>query len=137
MLVSMFSIGMMVGGIAPDAKTAGVIASLLYFPMLIFSGATLPYEVMPGPLRQAAGLLPLTQGIKLLKAASLGLPAESVRLPILLMAAIAGVCAPLLQVGIRAVNPGPSRCRSTRSAGCPAVSPRRWAWPHGRSCPPP
>ena len=92
-LVSMFSIGMMVGGIAPDAKTAGVIASLLYFPMLIFSGATLPYEVMPGPLRQAAGLLPLTQGIKLLKAASLGLPAESVRLPILLMAAIAGVCA--------------------------------------------
>ena len=92
-LVSMFSIGMMVGGIAPDAKTAGVIASLLYFPMLIFSGATLPYEVMPGPLRQAAGLLPLTQGIKLLKAASLGLPAESVRLPILLMAVIAGVCA--------------------------------------------
>ena len=91
-LVSMFSIGMMVGGIAPDARTAGVIASLLYFPMLIFSGATLPYEVMPGPLRQAAGLLPLTQGIKLLKAASLGLPADSVRLPILHMAAIAGVC---------------------------------------------
>ena len=91
-LVSMFSLGMMVGGIAPDARTAGVIASLLYFPMLIFSGATLPYEVMPGPLRQAAGLLPLTQGIKLLKAASLGLPADSVRLPILLMAAIAGVC---------------------------------------------
>lgn len=91
-LVSMFSIGMMVGGIAPDARTAGVIASLLYFPMLIFSGATLPYEVMPGPLRQAAGLLPLTQGIKLLKAASLGLPADSVRLPILLMAAIAGGC---------------------------------------------
>ena len=29
MLVSMFSIGMMVGGIAPDARTAGVIASLL------------------------------------------------------------------------------------------------------------
>ena len=91
-MLSMFSIGMMVGGIAPNSKMAGLIASLLYFPMLIFSGATLPYEVMPGPLRQAAGLLPLTQGIKLLKAASLGLPADSVRLPILLMAAIAGVC---------------------------------------------
>ena len=46
------------------------------------------------PLRQAAGLLPLTQGNQAVKAASLGLPAESVRLPILLMAAIAGVCAP-------------------------------------------
>ena len=32
-LVSMFSIGMMVGGIAPNTKTAGVIASILYFPM--------------------------------------------------------------------------------------------------------
>ena len=92
-MVSTLSIGMMVGGIAISEKTASVIACVLYFPMLIFSGATLPYEVMPGPLRQAAGLLPLTQGIKLLKAASLGLPAESVRLPILLMAAIAGVCA--------------------------------------------
>ncbi|EEG72100.1 ABC-2 type transporter, partial [[Clostridium] hylemonae DSM 15053] len=55
-LVSMFSIGMMVGGIAPNTKTAGVIASLLYFPMLIFSGATLPYEVMPDALQKAARL---------------------------------------------------------------------------------
>lgn len=91
-LSSMFSIGMMVGGLAPDAKTAGIIASLLYFPMLIFSGATLPYEIMPGPLRQVAGLLPLTQGIKLLKAASLGLPMDSVRLPAAVMAAVAVVC---------------------------------------------
>ena len=50
--VSIFSIGMMVGGIAPNTKMAGVIASILYFPMLIFSGATLPYEVMPAALRK-------------------------------------------------------------------------------------
>lgn len=42
-MFSMFSIGLMVGGVAPDTKTASVAASLLYFPMLIFSGATLPY----------------------------------------------------------------------------------------------
>lgn len=35
-MASMFSIGMMVGGLAPDQKTASIIASLLYFPMLIF-----------------------------------------------------------------------------------------------------
>ena len=46
-MLSIFSIGMMVGGISPNSQTASVIASLLYFPMLIFSGATLPYEVMP------------------------------------------------------------------------------------------
>ena len=61
MMVSMFSIGMLVGGIAPNTKTAGVIASILYFPMLIFSGATLPYEIMPAALQKVAGIMPLTQ----------------------------------------------------------------------------
>ena len=91
-LVSMFSIGLMVGGVAPNTKIAGVIASVLYFPMLIFSGATLPYEVMPTLLQRFADVLPLTQGIKLLKAASLGLPVSSVWLPVTVMLAIAVVC---------------------------------------------
>ena len=91
-MFSMFSIGLMVGGVAPDTKIASVAASLLYFPMLIFSGATLPYEVMPSALQKIADILPLTQGIKLLKATSLGLPLESVWLPITLMAVVAVVC---------------------------------------------
>ena len=91
-MLSIFSIGMMVGGIAPNTKIAGVLASILYFPMLIFSGATLPYEVMPETLQKVADVLPLTQGIKLLKAASLGLPMDSVFLPILIMVALAVIC---------------------------------------------
>jgi ABC-2 type transport system permease protein len=91
-MLSMFSIGMMIGGIAPNMKTASTIASLLYFPMLIFSGATLPYEVMPAALQNVADVLPLTQGIKLLKAASLGLPMDSVLLPIIMMIALAIIC---------------------------------------------
>ncbi|WPC39944.1 ABC transporter permease [Clostridium sp. JS66] len=91
-MLSMFSIGIMVGGIAPNTKIASVIASILYFPMLIFSGATLPYEVMPKVLQKSADILPLTQGIKLLKAASLGLPMEGVIFPILIMAALAIIC---------------------------------------------
>ncbi len=91
-MLSMFSIGMMVGGIAPNTKTAGVLASILYFPMLIFSGTTLPYEVMPAALQKVADIMPLTQGIKLLKAASLGLPADGVILPIIIMTALAIVC---------------------------------------------
>lgn len=46
-MVSTLSIGMMVGGVAKNSKSASVIACVLYFPMLIFSGATLPFEVMP------------------------------------------------------------------------------------------
>jgi ABC-2 type transport system permease protein len=91
-LLSIYSIGLLVGGTASDIKTAGVWASVLYFPMLVFSGATLPYEVMPGVLQKAADVLPLTQGIKLMKAASLGLPAESVLLPLAVMAGLALIC---------------------------------------------
>lgn len=91
-MLSMFSIGLMVGGVAPDTKTASVAASVLYFPMLIFSGATLPYEVMPPALQKAADILPLTQGIKLLKASSLGLPMGSVWIPIAVMAAFMVIC---------------------------------------------
>lgn len=91
-MLSMFSIGLLVGGIAPNTKIAGAVASLLYFPMLIFSGATLPYEVMPTALQRVADLLPLTQGIKLLKAASLGLPLGNVLVPVIVMIAIAVVC---------------------------------------------
>lgn len=91
-IISMFSIGMLVGGTAPNAKIAGAVASLLYFPMLIFSGATLPYEIMPPALKTAADLLPLTHGIKLLKTASLGLPMEQAFLPIIIMAVLALLC---------------------------------------------
>jgi ABC-2 type transport system permease protein len=91
-MLSMFSIGMMVGGIAPNIKIAGILASLLYFPMLIFSGATLPYEVMPATLQKISDVMPLTQGIKMLKAASLGLPFDSVVLVVIVTVAIAVVC---------------------------------------------
>ncbi|MFV0517331.1 MAG: ABC transporter permease [Aminipila sp.] len=91
-IVSMFSIGVMVGGIAPNTKIAGVIASVLYFPMLIFSGATLPYEVMPHTLQKVANVLPLTQGIKLLKSSSLGLQGEGEMVSMIIMLVIAIIC---------------------------------------------
>ncbi len=91
-VMSMFSIGVLVGGLAANTKIAGIAASILYFPMLIFSGATLPYEVMPSALQKVADILPLTQGIKLLKAASLGLPTNSVFIPVVVMIALAVIC---------------------------------------------
>lgn len=91
-MLSMFSIGMMVGGIAPNIKIASTIASILYFPMLIFSGATLPYEIMPAVLQKVANILPLTQGIKLLKGTSLDLPLDNIFFSIILMVIIIIVC---------------------------------------------
>ena len=91
-MLSMFSIGMMVGGIAPNMKIASTVASILYFPMIIFSGATLPYEIMPNALQNFANILPLTQGIKLLKGTALGLPIDNILFPIGLMIVIIVIC---------------------------------------------
>lgn len=91
-MISIFSIGMMVGGIAKNSKIAGIIASVLYFPMLIFSGATLPYEVMPDSMQKIVNVLPLTQGIKILKNATLGLSTDNVTGAVIFMLLIAVIC---------------------------------------------
>ena len=89
---TIFSIGMMVGGIAPNTKIASIVTSVLYFPMLIFSGATLPYEIMPATLQKVADILPLTQGIKILKAAILNITIENVIPSIFVMIFLALTC---------------------------------------------
>ena len=91
-MISMFSIGIMVGGISKDSKIAGVIASVLYFPMLIFSGATIPYEVMLNIMKSIVDVFPLTQGIKILKSAILGQPVENIIIPIVIMLIITAIC---------------------------------------------
>ena len=91
-MISMFSIGIMVGSISKDSKIAGVIASVLYFPMLIFSGATIPYEVMPNIMKKIVDILPLTQGIKILKSAVLGQSIENMIIPIVIMLIITTIC---------------------------------------------
>ncbi|HAR86686.1 MAG TPA: multidrug ABC transporter permease [Clostridium sp.] len=60
--------------------------------MLIFSGATLPYEVIPTVLQKVADILPLAQGIKLLKSASLNLSIDNAILPILVISILVVIC---------------------------------------------
>ena len=91
-MVSTLSIGMMVGGISKNAKTASVIACILYFPMLIFSGATLPFEVMPETMQKIVQFFPMTQGIQLMKATFLGTPFHNIWLPILVMLGVTILC---------------------------------------------
>ena len=91
-LMSILSIGMLVGGIAKNSKSASVIASILYFPMLVFSGATLPYEIMPVQMQKVVDIMPLTQGIKILKAATLGTQINDVLVPVIAMIAITVIC---------------------------------------------
>lgn len=73
-IVAMYSIGIFIGSIVKDQKAANVWSSLAYFTMLLFSGATIPYEIMPTAIQWMMDVLPLSHGIHLLKQTSIGQP---------------------------------------------------------------
>lgn len=87
-LISMFSIGMLVGGLAKDMKRALIIASLLYFGMLLFSGMTIPYNSMPTVIKKIVDFIPLTQGINMMQNAQLGFNVNYVSAFVLVMISI-------------------------------------------------
>ena len=60
--------------------------------MLIFSGATLPLEVMPKIMQDIIKVFPLTQGIELMKSTFIGSPVNNVFIPILAMSGLSIVC---------------------------------------------
>ena len=91
-LVSMFSIGLMVAGLCRTVKSMNIVTSLLYFPMLFFSGATIPYELFPKALRVFADIMPLGVGIKLMKAASVGADIDGMKGGIIILVAITVIC---------------------------------------------
>lgn len=87
-LISMFSIGMLVGGLAKDMKRALIIASLLYFGMLLFSGMTIPYNSMLTVMKKIVDFTPLTQGINMMQNAQLGFNVNYVSSFVLVMISI-------------------------------------------------
>lgn len=91
-LISMFSIGLLIAGLGRSLKITNAITSVVYFPMLFLSGATIPFELFPKGLQKVASVLPLTQGIKLMKEVSLGVQTEGILWRIVLLLGITVVC---------------------------------------------
>lgn len=90
-MISMFSIGLMVASLCRTTKSMNVATSLLYFPMLLFSGATIPAEVFPAWFQAVAKLMPLGVGIDLLKMVSMGCY-DRITLPMITLMAITVIC---------------------------------------------
>ncbi|MGN0661568.1 MAG: ABC transporter permease [Faecalibacterium sp.] len=90
-MISMFSIGLMVASLCRTTKSMNVATSLLYFPMLLFSGATIPAEVFPSGLRAVSRWMPLGIGIDLLKSVSMGCY-DKMAIPLMTLAAITVLC---------------------------------------------
>ena len=60
--------------------------------MRIFSGTTLPFEVMPVAMQKIISIFSMTQGIQLMKVTFLGLPTENVLLSVVVMGAVILIC---------------------------------------------
>ena len=91
-LISMFSIGLLIDGLCRTTKSLNVVTSLVYFPMLLLSGATIPYELLPRGLQAVANVIPLGLGIKLMKGISMGNLPENSLLYLVLLILIAVLC---------------------------------------------
>jgi len=73
-IFSIFSLGVLISAVVPNVKMANIICTLIYFPSLFLSGASVPLSIMPKGLQQFAAVLPMTQTIKLLENSVLGNP---------------------------------------------------------------
>lgn len=91
-LVSMFSIGLLMASLCKTIKSVNAVTTLVYFPMLFLSGATIPYELFPRGLQKVADVLPLTQGIKLMKVVSMGAVLEDVWKIVVMLVGITVIC---------------------------------------------
>lgn len=90
--LTIYSLGMLIASLAPSIKIANLACTILYFPMLFLSGATVPFEIMPKALQFTANVFPMTQGIKLLKNTSLGLSTDNMLPQIMIMGILSLIC---------------------------------------------
>ena len=90
-MASMFSIGLLVAALCRTAKSMNVATSLLYFPMLLFSGATIPAELFPDGVYEVIRWMPLGIGIDALKKVSIGC-FDDILISVIVLIVIALVC---------------------------------------------
>jgi ABC-2 type transport system permease protein len=62
-----FAVGYALVGLVPSARAVVVIGNVVLYPLMIFSGAMVPLEVMPDTVRTIARFLPLTHLVALMR----------------------------------------------------------------------
>lgn len=71
-IFAIFGIGMIIASVSPNANTTNLLCSIVYFPMLFLSGATIPLEILPKSIVRVLQILPMTQGVDLLESVAAG-----------------------------------------------------------------
>lgn len=97
--LSFAAIGVLLGALLPNARAAQGAGIMLFFVMLMICGAGPPPEVLSGPLRAVADLLPLTYGVRLIQDPWLGLGWDWTATAVMLVVLVVGgaVAVPLLR----------------------------------------
>jgi ABC-2 type transport system permease protein len=65
--LSFCSIGLVLASLLPNARTVTIVGNILIYPLVWFSGAAVPLEVMPPAMRGASRYIPLTHVVTLLQ----------------------------------------------------------------------
>ena len=87
-MIAMYSLGLLIASLCKNMKIANLVCSLVYFPMLFLSGAVIPFELFPSGMQKVANVLPLTQGVQLLKSVSLNQPIGNPQFVLILLITI-------------------------------------------------
>jgi len=70
--LSFYSLGFILAGLMPTARTAQVVGMVLLYPMLFLSGAGFPRELLPEAIKKVSAFLPLTYVVNLLRGLWIG-----------------------------------------------------------------
>jgi ABC-2 type transport system permease protein len=65
--LSFCAIGLVLASVLPNTRTVTIVGNILIYPLIWFSGAAIPLEVMPASMRGAAKYVPLTYIVNLLQ----------------------------------------------------------------------
>jgi len=86
--LSFFSIGFILAGLMPTARTAQVVGMVLLYPMLFLSGAGFPRELLPEAIKNISTFLPLTYVVNLLRGLWIGETLSKLTTEVIVLVAI-------------------------------------------------
>ncbi len=93
--LSMFSIGYLIAGLAPGARSAQVIGMVIFYPMMFLSGSSIPLEVLPEAVQRISNFLPLTFVVRLLRGLWFGEPWGEYKIETAILGSVLVVCTAL------------------------------------------
>jgi ABC-2 type transport system permease protein len=86
---TLFSIGLIIGAVAPSQTVAPAIGSLVWLPLMVLGGLWFPREAMPDLMRQISDLSPTGGAVEALQNAWFGTGPATSSLLVLLVSALA------------------------------------------------